>query len=188
MKLYIKNMVCDRCVLVIENVFRDLDIQPVSVSLGEVDTGDITLEPAQLTAIQDRIIPLGFELIDDRKSRLIEQIRQNIIGLVHGQDEVARVKLSEYLPGKLHHDYSYLSKLFSSVEGITLEQYLIHQKVEKVKELLVYDELSLTEIAYRLGYSSPSHLSSQFKKVTGMTPRRFKELKDTRRRQPLDKV
>lgn len=188
MKIYIKNMVCDRCKLVISNVLEDLGLAPRSVVLGEVDFGERELVPAQLQLIKEKIEPLGFELIDDKKHRLIEHIKTAIIELVHGGSENIQVRISDYLQDKIHYDYGYLSNLFSAVEGITIEQYLINQKIEKVKELLVYDELSLTEIAMQLGYSSLAHLSSQFKKVTGLTPSHFKKLKDARQRQPLDKL
>ena len=153
-----------------------------------MDFGEKSLTVGELNSIKEKIEPLGFELIDNKKSRLIEKIKATIIELIHHQDTVEAIKLSEHLKNKLHYDYNYLSNLFSSVEGITIEQYLINQKIEKVKELLVYDELSLTEIAYRLGYSSLAHLSGQFKKVTGLSPSHFKQLKDVRQRRPLDKI
>ena len=188
MKIYIKNMVCDRCKYVIQNILSEMHIKPVSVMLGEVDLGKQTLNETQLNNFRDRIEALGFELISDKKSRLIENIKKYVISLVQQPQDENRVKLSEYLSGKLFHDYTYLSNLFSSVEGITIEHYYIHQKIEKVKELLVYDELTLTEIAYRLGYSSVAHLSRQFKKVTGQTPSQFKTLRDNKQRKPLDKA
>jgi AraC-like DNA-binding protein len=188
MKLYIKNMVCDRCKLAVGNVLDEMDLQPASVQLGEVDLGEETLDDQGLEDFRRRIEALGFELINDRKSRLIESIKKHIIALVRERDELERVKLSDYLAEQLHHDYTYLSNLFSAVEGVTIEQYFIHQKIERAKELLVYDELSLTEIAYRLGYSSLAHLSRQFKKVTGMTPSHFRQLRDARQRQSLDKL
>jgi AraC-like DNA-binding protein len=188
MKLYIKNMVCDRCKLAVKNVLDDMALQPESIQLGEVDLGKHELDDTQLDAFRQRIEALGFELINDRKSRLIESIKKHIIALVRERDELEKVKLSDYLSEHLHHDYTYLSNLFSAVEGVTIEQYFIHQKIERAKELLVYDELTLTEIAFRLGYSSLAHLSRQFKKVTGLTPTHFKQLRDTRQRQPLDKI
>jgi YesN/AraC family two-component response regulator len=130
---------------------------------------------------------LGFEIIDDKKSRIIEKIKNTIIDLVHHQDNDVKINLSDVLSDKLHHDYNYLSNLFSEVEGTTIEKYFIAQKVEKVKELLVYDELSLSEIANRLNYSSVAYLSNQFKKVTGLTPSHFKQIKEDKRK-PLDKV
>ncbi|QEK52854.1 helix-turn-helix transcriptional regulator [Pedobacter aquae] len=124
---------------------------------------------------------LGFEIIDDKKSKLIDAIKTQIIELIHHQKEALHINLSDFLSRQLKHDYSYLSNLFSEKEGITIEKYFITQKIEKVKELLIYDELSLSEIAYQLNYSSVAHLSSQFKKVTGLTPSFFKNLKGNKR-------
>jgi len=166
-------MVCDRCILVIRNVLLQLKLTPNSIELGEVDFANTTLQANKLQAICDIIEPLGFELIDSKKSRTIEKIKNLIIALIHQQHNSNHANLSDYLSEHIHYDYNYLSSLFSSVEGITIEQYLIQQKIEKVKELLVYDETNLTEIAYQLGYSSVSHLSTQFKKVTGLTPSHF---------------
>jgi AraC-like DNA-binding protein len=188
MKLQIRNMVCDRCTLVIRNTLDEIGVQPVLIRLGEVDLGDQALDEAQLDAFRRRIEALGFELISDKKSQLIESIRKHIIVLVQEQGDIERVRISDYLSENLFHDYAYLSNLFSSVEGVTIEKFFILQKIEKVKELLVYDELTLTEIAVRLGYSSVAHLSRQFKKVTGQTPSEFKQLRDTSLRKPLDKV
>lgn len=188
MKLYIKNMVCDRCKLAVNQVLDEMALKPLSVQLGEVDLGETELEDARLNDFRQRIEALGFELINDRKSRLIESIKKHIIALVREHEQLEKVRLSDYLGEQLHHDYTYLSNLFSAVEGVTIEQYFIHQKIERAKELLVYDELSLTEIAYTLGYSSLAHLSRQFKKVTGMTPTQFRRLRDPRQRQPLDKL
>ena len=181
-------MVCDRCILVIQGVLSELQLTAETIELGEIDFGGIELEAKQLVAIKTRIVPLGFELIDDKKSRLIEKIKNAIIELIHRQDVALDSNLSSYLSDRLHYEYNYVSSLFSAVEGITVEQYLIQQKIEKVKELLVYDEKTLTSISYQLGYSSVAHLSSQFKKVTGLTPSHFKQLKDVKKRIPLDKV
>ena len=133
------------------------------------------------------LVLLGFELIDDKKSRIIEKIKNIIIELVHHQNNDAKTNLSDVLSSQLHHDYNYLSNLFSEIEGTTIEKYFIAQKIEKVKELLVYDELSLSEIAFRLNYSSVAYLSNQFKKVTGLTPSYYKQIRDDKRK-PLDKV
>jgi len=146
---------------------------------------DLTAE--ERVAVESALVPLGFEVIDDKKSRMIEQIKNVIIDVVHYQDNDVKTNLSDVLSDKLHHDYNYLSNLFSEVEGTTIEKYFIAQKVEKVKELLVYDELSLSEIANRLNYSSVAYLSNQFKKVTGLTPSHFKQIKEDKRK-PLDKV
>lgn len=185
-KLYIKNMVCDRCKMVVKTELEKLRINPSNVDLGEV-TLDRSIDESQKQQIKSTLNRLGFELIDDKRSRLIEQIKTLIIELVHYNNNELRINLSDYLSQKLHHDYNYISNLFSEIEGTTIEKYFIAQKIEKVKELLVYDELTLSEIAFRLNYSSTAHLSSQFKKVTGLTPSHFKKVK-TNKRKPLDEV
>lgn len=184
--LFIKNMVCNRCIMVVQNELDKLGLNVKSVKLGEVVLAE---EPTskQKDALTEVLDALGFEVIDDKKSRIIEKIKNIIIDLVHYQDNDTKINLSDVLSDKLHHDYNYLSNLFSEVEGTTIEKYFIAQKVEKVKELLVYDELSLSEIADRLNYSSVAYLSNQFKKVTGLTPSHFKQIKEDKRK-PLDKV
>lgn len=185
-KLYIKNMVCDRCKMVVRSELEKLGITALNVDLGEV-TLNSPLSDLQKIQIQKTLDPIGFEVIDDKKSRLIEQIKTLIIELVHYNNNDLKINLSDYLSEKLHHDYNYISNLFSEIEGSTIEKYFIAQKIEKVKELLVYDELTLNEIAFRLNYSSTAHLSSQFKKITGLTPSHFKAIK-TNKRNSLDKV
>lgn len=186
MKIYIKNMVCNRCIMVVKNELVKLGFHPLSLTLGEVEL-DREVNDNEKHIINKHLQTFGFELIDDRKSRLIGQIKSLIIELVHYQNNELKSNLSDILVSKLHHDYTYLSNLFSEVEGTTIEKYFIAQKIEKVKELLVYDELSLSEIAFQLNYSSVAHLSNQFKKVTGLTPSHFKNIK-TDKRKPLDKV
>lgn len=184
--IFIKNMVCDRCIMVVQNELEKLGLDAKNIKLGEVILSkEITsLEKENLSKTLE---PLGFEVFDDKKGRIIEKIKNIIIDLVHHQDSDVKTNLSDVLSDKLHHDYNYLSNLFSEVEGTTIEKYFIAQKVEKVKELLVYDELSLSEIANRLNYSSVAYLSNQFKKVTGLTPSHFKQIKEDKRK-PLDKV
>lgn len=179
-------MVCDRCVMVVKNELTKLGYTPQSVILGEAEI------PQELTKSEKEIIGkslnmLGFELIDDKNSKLIEKIKNLIINYVYSSDEELRVNLSDYIESHLHKDYTYLSNLFSFTEGITIEKYFINHKIERVKELLVYDELTLSEIAYKMGYSSVAYLSSQFKKVTGLPPSRFKKIKEIKRK-PLDKI
>ena len=181
MKLYIKNMVCSRCKMMVKSVLEKAGLQPVSVYLGEVEIKE-TPDSAQLKQLKSSLNDLGFELIDDQKSRLIEQIKTLIIRHIHHTETQSPLKLSALLASKLNYDYVYLSNLFSAVEGTTIEKYYIAQRIEKAKELLVYNELSLSEIAFQLGYSSVAYLSSQFKQVTGMTPSVFKTLQGNKRR------
>ena len=184
-KLYIKNMVCDRCKAAVAKSLDELRIDYVTVELGEVEVAT-ELTSIQLENFKDAIEVQGFELIETRNARTVSQIKKLILDLVRS-DEVRKLKLSVYLAEALHKDYASLSNLFSEVESTTIEQYFIHQKIELAKELLVYDELSLTQIADRLGYSSVAHLSNQFKKVTGLTPKHFKNI-GAEKRVSLDKV
>ncbi len=179
-------MVCNRCIAAMKAVLSSLNIEANNISLGEVELA-APLSPEQLEAFKKQLEGLGFEIIDDRKSRIIEHIKRIIIELVHQQDNDFNEKLSDVLSRELHHDYNYLSNIFSEVEGSTIEKYYIAQKIERVKELLVYDELSLSEIAYQLNYSSVAYLSNQFKKITGLTPSHFKNIGNSKRK-PLDKV
>ena len=184
--IFIKNMVCNRCILVVTEMLKDLHLTPLKVELGMAIVQE-QLQPADRETIKAALEKYGFELIDDKRMRMIEQIRTAIIELVHYEDNTSKLKLSEYLKEKCHYDYSFLSKLFSEVNGISIEKYYIAQKVERIKELLVYDELSISEIADVLQYSSVAHLSTQFHNVTGMSPSQFKRLKE-HGREPLDKV
>lgn len=184
--LFVKNMVCNRCIIVVKNELEKLGIESGGVKLGEVAL-EKELTPQTREALEKAFVSLGFQLIDDKKSRIIEKIKNIIIELVHHQDNDGKSNLSDILSRQLHHDYNYLSNLFSEVEGTTIEKYFIAQKVEKVKELLVYDELSLSEIAFRMNYSSVAYLSNQFKKVTGLTPSHFKQIREDKRK-PLDEV
>jgi AraC-like DNA-binding protein len=183
-KIYIKNMVCDRCKKTVTKILYDLGLEHKPVLLGEVLLLK-PLDPLLKKELDARLGSDGFELIDNRKSRIIEQLKKTLIELIQKEYPDKRINLSNYLSKHLNLDYSYLSNLFSSVEGKTIEQYFIQQKIEKVKEFLVYDELTLSEIAYRLGYSSVAHLSNQFKKVTGLTPSHFKSI-GASKRQSLD--
>jgi AraC-like DNA-binding protein len=173
-------MVCIRCKMVVKDELTKLGLPFTVVELGEAEiTG--TLSASQLDQLRSDLLKSGLELMDDKKSVLIERIKKIIIELVHYSEEPLAINLSEYLSQKINHDYTYLANLFSEVQGTTIEKFFITHKIERVKELLVYNELTLTEIAYRMHYSSVAHLSTQFKKVTGLTPSHFKQLKDKRR-------
>ena len=187
MHFYIKNMVCNRCIMVVQQVFERLGYPPARIALGEVETAKPIRDEA-LAELRQSLIGFGFELIDDTKSQLIEKIKTLVIELIrYKKEEEIKVNYSAYIESKLNRDYTYLSNLFSEVTGVTIEKYIINQKIERVKELLVYDELTLSEIAWELGYSSAAYLSVQFKKVTGLTPGHFKQIKDNKRK-PLDEV
>src|SRR4030095_7334411 len=180
MKLYIKNMVSIRCKMVVKSELDKIGLHYTTVELGEADIiENITAE--QLEQVKIALLKSGLELMDDKKSMLIEKIKNVIVELIHYSDEPLKVNFSDFLSKKLNYDYTYLSNLFSEVQGTTIEQFIIAHKIERVKELLVYDELSLTEIAYKPHYSSVAHLSNQFKKVTGLTPSHFKKIKQKRR-------
>lgn len=186
MHLYIKNMVCNRCILVVKQQLEKLKISSCRVTLGEVETaGDIP--HARIEQLQKSLATLGFELLDNSKQQIIEKIKNVIIQQVHHTKEENNQNFSDLLSKSLHKDYSYLSSLFSEVVGITIEKYIINQRIEKVKELIIYDELNLSEIAYQLGYSSVAHLSTQFRKITGLTPTHFKVVGGSKRK-PIDKV
>ena len=183
-------MVCNRCVMVVKHELEGHGLHPTKVSLGEVVLEENEVSDDQQNKLDAALVNLGFERIDDRKARLIEAIKNKVIQMIHHADKVdMRFNWSSVLSEELHYEYNYLSNLFSSVEGVTLEQYIIRQKIEKVKELLFYDELSLSEIGDRLGYSSVAHLSAQFKKITGFTPSEMKKSRDIdQNRKPLDSV
>ncbi len=184
--LFIKNMVCNRCIMAVQRIFEQNELSIIKIDLGEVEIKEL-LSDNQKEKLDKELTALGFELIDDKKNRLTEQIKTIIIQLVHHQDIEMKNNLSEILSKELYHDYNYLSNLFSEVENTTIEKYFIAQKIERVKELLVYDELSLSEIADKLNYSSVAYLSNQFKKITGYTPSKFKQL-ESNNRKPLDFV
>ncbi len=185
-RIFIKNMVCARCVMAVEQVLAELGIEIEKISLGEFITAE-EMSSEKRQQLEAALIPLGFEIINDKKSRLIEKIKNIIIDLVQNKGNKSDENLSDLLSKQLLHDYSYLSNLFSEIEGTTIEKYFISQKIEKVKELLVYDELSLGEIAHLLNYSSASHLSNQFKQVTGLRPGHFRKI-GIERRKSLDEV
>ena len=184
--LYIKNMVCDRCKMAVSQTLQQVGLHPKKVELGEVS---IEEDPSsvQLSTLRTALKELGFELLDDRRQQTIDHIKSALIRLVHYHDNQSSTNLSDYLSSELRQDYSALSKLFSEVEGKTIERYYIELRIERVKEFICYDELTLTQIALRMNYSSVAYLSSQFKSVTGMTPSQFKSMKGNLRT-PLDKL
>ena len=186
MNLYIKNMVCNRCIMVVKQELENLKLKPLKVSMGEAELKK-QLSSKQMQQLNSRLLQLGFEILDDKKQKQIEKIKSLLIKKVQSGDVEEHFSISEYLSTALHKEYSYISRLFSEVEGITVEQFFILQKTEKVKELLVYGEQNLSEISFLLGYSSVAHLSAQFKKVTGLTPSQFKKIGSTNRKS-LDSV
>ncbi|RYZ24068.1 MAG: AraC family transcriptional regulator [Chitinophagaceae bacterium] len=186
MKLMIKNMVCPRCIMSVEQLLSQHGMQAGSVRLGEVDLASAP-EPETLQRFSEALAQVGFELLDDQKKQLIDRLKTLLLEKVQSGSIEEHFSMSKYLTTAIHKDYSNLSRLFSEVEGVTLEQYFILQKIEKAKELLIYGEHTLSEIAWQLGYSSTQHLSSQFKKVTGMTPSQFKD-RGTSLRRSLDDV
>ncbi len=181
MEINIKNMVCNRCIMVVSQIFDEEGIEVENIQLGKVKTtGEV--EQNKLELISNRLNRAGFEILNDSKSRLIEKIKNITIEYVYNHTGEYTINFSEYLTDRLNLDYPYLSTLYSSVEGTTIEQQLIHLKIERVKELLVYDEKTLSEIAWELGYNSVAYLSGQFKKITGFTPSNFKKLREQNRK------
>ena len=185
-RLFVKNMVCNRCILTVQNILEEHHIPYANVSLGEVE---LERDPSaqEVKAFEDSLRKVGFELIETRVNKIIEDIKQAVMEYLNLGMDSQNQKLSVFITKKIPYDYSYLSDLFSSVEGKTIEQFFILQRIEKVKELLVYDQLSLTEISYQTGFSSVHHLSSQFKKVTGLTPSHFKKI-GAEKRKGLDSL
>ena len=186
MKLYIKYMVSVRCKMMVKDELKKLGLHFIVVDLGEVEIME-DLSPEQREELRLALLHLGLELMDDRKAVLIEKVKNLIIEMVHYADELPKVNYSDYIAEKLNHDYTYLSNIFSEVKGITIQQFIIVHKIERIKELIIYDELNITEIAWKMNYSSVAHLSNQFKKVTGLTPSHFKQLKD-KRRTPIEDI
>ncbi|PVW13735.1 helix-turn-helix domain-containing protein [Marixanthomonas spongiae] len=179
--IYIKNMVCPRCISSVSRIMNKLNIKYNIIELGEVDLTN-ELSPKNKNLISVELQNEGFSLVNDRKSQLIEQMKNLVIEKIHHSTEDTDLKWADIISRELNLDYKYLSSLFSSVESITFEQYIINQKIERVKELIVYDEMTLSEIAFQLHYSSVAYLSNQFKKVTGMTPTQFKKSVDKNRK------
>jgi AraC-like DNA-binding protein len=173
-------MVSMRCKMVVKEELKKLGLHFILVDMGVVDIME-NINDAQRKQIRDALLRSGLELMDDKKAVLIEKIKTVIIEMVHYDDELPKINFSDYLSEKLNYDYTYLANLFSEVQGTTIEKFIISHKIERVKELIIYDELNLTEIAWNMHYSSVAHLSNQFKKITGLTPSHYKKLKNKRR-------
>jgi AraC-like DNA-binding protein len=179
-------MVSDRCKTAVKEELKKLGLHFILVELGEVDIME-EISGDQREQLRLAFLQLGFELMDDKRSVLIQKIKNIIIEMVHHKDEPLEIKFSVFLSGKLNHSYTYLSNLFSEVQGTTIGQFIIFHKIERIKELIIYDELSISEIAWKMDYSSVAHLSNQFKKFTGLSPSHFKQLKD-KRRSPIEEI
>ena len=186
LKLYIKYMVSNRCKIAVKEELKKLGLHFMVVDLGEVEIME-NISPEMREQVKNALFENGFELMDDKRSMLIEKIKNTIVDMVHNSDGVIKTNFSTYLSEKMNHDYTYLANLFSEVQGTTIEQFIISHKIERIKELLIYGEQNITEIAWKMNYSSVAHLSNQFKKVTGLSPSHFKQLKD-KRRSPLEDV
>ena len=182
--LHIKNMVCPRCIASVRDIFNELKIQTASIELGEVITSS-DMNNVQKSQLKEKLVAQGFELLEDNKSKLIAKTKAIIVDQIHHEKGDLKVNFSTLLMEKTNHEYSSLSRLFSSVEGITIERFILKQKIERVKELIFYNEMTFSEIAFHMDYSSVAYLSAQFKKETGMTPTQFKNQKKIDRK-PLD--
>jgi AraC-like DNA-binding protein len=180
-RIHIKYMVSLRCIMVVKEELNKLGIRFSNVNLGEVEIAE-KITAAQKESLRINLNKIGLELLDDKKSILIDKIKNEIIKMIHQSESLPRINYSDFLSEQLGYDYTYLSNIFSEVQGITIQQFIIFNKIEKVKEMLMYNELNLTEISYQLDYSSVSHLSNQFKKVTGLTPSFYKYMKEMRKK------
>jgi len=185
MKLFIKYMVSQRCKLMVKEELKKLGMHFIVVDLGEVEIME-NISDEQRIELKTALLSSGLELMDDKRAILIERIKNVIIEMIHHSDEMIKMNFSNFLSEKLHHDYTYLANLFSEVQGTTIEQFMISHKVERIKELIIYDEMNISEIAWKMNYSSVAHLSNQFKKITGLSPSHFKQLKVKRRSQIED--
>jgi AraC-like DNA-binding protein len=173
-------MVSNRCKMAVRDELKKLGLHFIVVDLGVVEIME-NISTEKRLLLKQGLLVSGLELMDDKKAILIEKIKNIIVEMIHHSDEVIKVNFSDYLAEKLEHNYTYLANLFSEVQGTTIEQYIISNKIERIKELMIYGELNITEIAWKMNYSSVAHLSSQFKKVTGLSPSHFKQMKDKRR-------
>ena len=179
-------MVSNRCKMAVKEELKKLGLHYIVVDLGEVEImEELTMEQKEKFKIG--LLNSGLDLMDDKRSVLIGKIKNVIIEMIHHSDELIKINFSIFLSDKLHHDYTYLANLFSEVQGITIEHFIINHKIERIKELIIYDEFNITEIAHKMNYSSVSHLSNQFKKITGLSPSHFKKLK-VKRRNPIEDI
>ena len=181
MKIFIKYMVSNRCKMAVKAVLKELGLHFILVDLGEVEIME-NISPDQRQQLAISLNSSGFELMDDKRGGLVEKIKTAIIEMVYHTEEDIKVNFSDYLSEKLNHEYTYLSNLFSEVQGNTIEQFTIAHKIERIKEMIIYDELNISQIAWKMNYSSVAHLSNQFKKVTGLSPSHFKQLKEKRKK------
>lgn len=186
MRLFIKYMVSIRCISAVSAILKECKIQPHNTQLGEIEIPD-DVSTEQIKLLDQKLKQAGFELMEDKKAQMIEKTIGVIIDMIHNQEDGPKVNYSDYISEKLHFDYTYISNVFSHIKGITIQQFIIIHKIERIKELIIYNELSISEIAWKLNYSSAAHLSNQFKKITGLTPSSFKALK-IRLRKPLEEV
>jgi AraC-like DNA-binding protein len=186
LKLHIKYMVSNRCKMAVKEELKKLGLHFIVVDLGEVEIME-NISGEQQEQLKIALLNSGLELMDDKRAMLIEKIKNTIIEMVHHTDETIKMNFSDFLSQKLNHNYTYLANLFSEVQGTSIEQFIISHKVERIKELIIYGELNITEIAWKMNYSSVAHLSNQFKKVTGLSPSHFKQMKD-KRRNPIEEI
>jgi len=179
-------MVSNRCKMVVKEELKKLGLHFIVVDLGEVDIME-NISAEQREQLKAELLNSGLELMDDKRAVLIERIKNTVVEMVHHSDEMIKTNFSDFLSEKLNHNYTYLANLFSEVQGTTIEQFIISHKIERIKELMIYGELNITEIAWKMNYSSVAHLSNQFKKMTGLSPSHFKQLKD-KRRSPIEEI
>ena len=179
-------MVSNRCIIVVKEAFNNQELKVNNIKLGEVDVTDY-ISPDVFSKLKTSLLNNGFELIEDNRTILVERIKNSVIEMVHHSEKSIKVNFSDYLSDNLNHNYTYLANLFSEVQGISIEQFVISHKIERIKELILYDELNITEIAYKMNYSSVAHLSGQFKKYTGLTPSYFRKLK-MKRLEPIENI
>ena len=186
MKLYIKYMVSQRCKLAVQSELRRLRIRHTNIQLGEIEISD-NISPKQRESLRIALCNCGLELMNDKRTILIEKVKNLITEMIHYNDELPRINYSDFISEQTKHDYTYLSNIFSQVKGITIQQFIINHKVERIKELISYGELNMTEIAWKMNYSSVAHLSNQFKKITGFSPSHFKQSQD-KQRSPIEEI